>query len=305
MNTPPPLGIAEVERDTGLHKDTLRVWERRYGFPVPKRDARGDRLYDQTQLQRLRLIKRLLDAGHRPGRIVPLSEDELSALVPPARADAGGPAPPPLDSFWLECLLGSRPEELRAALRQHLLRHGLPQTIERLLVPLGRHVGEAWHAGTLSVFHEHLYSEVVQGVLRESITALDAAGGPVRPPRVLLTTLPQEMHALGLLMAECFFALERCERLSLGPSTPLPEVVAAVGRYHIDIVALSASAHAPPRDVMANLQRLRAQLPPSVELWVGGSMTRARRRGWPDGVQCVGGAQAVVDRVGRWRAEHS
>jgi hypothetical protein len=27
------MNIAAVERETGLGKDTLRVWERRYGFP--------------------------------------------------------------------------------------------------------------------------------------------------------------------------------------------------------------------------------------------------------------------------------
>jgi hypothetical protein len=27
------LCIAQVERDTGLSKDPLRMWERRYGFP--------------------------------------------------------------------------------------------------------------------------------------------------------------------------------------------------------------------------------------------------------------------------------
>ena len=52
--------IAEVERDTGLGKDTLRVWERRYGFPVPGRDRQGERSYPQDQVQRLRVIKRLL-----------------------------------------------------------------------------------------------------------------------------------------------------------------------------------------------------------------------------------------------------
>ena len=30
---PPLLSIAAVERETGLGKDTLRAWERRYGFP--------------------------------------------------------------------------------------------------------------------------------------------------------------------------------------------------------------------------------------------------------------------------------
>jgi hypothetical protein len=37
----PGLPIASVERETGLSKDTLRVWERRYGFPTPERDANG------------------------------------------------------------------------------------------------------------------------------------------------------------------------------------------------------------------------------------------------------------------------
>ena len=50
-----------AERATGLSKDTLRVWERRYGFPQPDRDASGERLYPAEQVTRLRLIKRLMD----------------------------------------------------------------------------------------------------------------------------------------------------------------------------------------------------------------------------------------------------
>ena len=68
------LSIAAVERDTGLSKDTLRVWERRYGFPLPLRDAIGERAYALDQVERLRIVKRLLDAGHRPGRVVALPQ---------------------------------------------------------------------------------------------------------------------------------------------------------------------------------------------------------------------------------------
>ncbi len=65
------LSIAAVERDTGLSKDTLRVWERRYGFPAPGRDSLGERAYTLSEVEKLRIVKRLLDAGHRPGRIGP------------------------------------------------------------------------------------------------------------------------------------------------------------------------------------------------------------------------------------------
>ena len=79
-DTPSWHSIADVERDTGLSKDTLRVWERRYGFPMPARDALGERQYDNDQLIRLRHIRRLIDAGHRPGRVVALPLDGLVEL---------------------------------------------------------------------------------------------------------------------------------------------------------------------------------------------------------------------------------
>ena len=47
------MSIAAVERDCGLPKDTLRVWERRYGFPNPLRDRHDERLYPADQVATL------------------------------------------------------------------------------------------------------------------------------------------------------------------------------------------------------------------------------------------------------------
>jgi len=52
MTTLPSMNISAVERDTGLGKDTLRVWERRYGFPQPTRDDNGERVYPAEQVDR-------------------------------------------------------------------------------------------------------------------------------------------------------------------------------------------------------------------------------------------------------------
>lgn len=90
--------IADVERDTGLSKDTLRVWERRYGFPKPERDALGERQYDDAQLLRLRHLRRLLDAGHRPGQVVALPLDELLQLNLPSANPDPAPSTPTLRS---------------------------------------------------------------------------------------------------------------------------------------------------------------------------------------------------------------
>ena len=76
------FSIAAVERDTGLSKDVLRMWERRYGFPLPERDANGERAYPAAQVERLRQIKRLMDQGHRPGKLLALPVEALAALAP-------------------------------------------------------------------------------------------------------------------------------------------------------------------------------------------------------------------------------
>ena len=61
--------IAAVERDTGLSTDTLRVWERRYGFPTPDRDQFGERIYPIDQVDKLRVLRRLMDDGARRKRL--------------------------------------------------------------------------------------------------------------------------------------------------------------------------------------------------------------------------------------------
>ena len=296
--------IAEIERDTGLGKDALRVWERRYGFPQPVRDERGDRLYDQPQFERLMLIKRLLDAGHRPGRIVPLPLPALQALLPAHTPEAQRPDPRMFGlPGWRELLEAGHPTELRAALRQGVQRLGLARAIEDWLAPLGRDIGAAWLAGDLHIHQEHLFSEAVQAVLREAIAALESdtdAADPGRP-RVLLTTLAQEQHQIGLLMAECHFALERCERITLGANLPLAEILASAARYRADIVALSISAHAAPREVNESLRLLRERLPATVELWVGGSGVESGRRRLPAGLRRVSRAEQIGAELARWR----
>ena len=75
------LNISAVEREAGLSKDVLRMWERRYGFPKPLRDDNGERRYSVAEVAKLRAIKRLMDVGLRPGKIVHRTQDELDALA--------------------------------------------------------------------------------------------------------------------------------------------------------------------------------------------------------------------------------
>ena len=75
------LHIREVVRITGLRREQLYMWQRRYGFPNPLRDAFGDRVYPPDQVARLKLIKQLLSEGWRAGAVVPLADSALQSML--------------------------------------------------------------------------------------------------------------------------------------------------------------------------------------------------------------------------------
>ena len=297
------VGIAAVERDTGISKETLRIWERRYGFPAPWRDAAGERLYPAEQVMRLHLVKRLLDAGHRPGRVVAASPQTLSLLLqpvgPPAGAAATGAAEAPEIAACAALLKSHDIDGLRRTLSQAVLRRGLAGGVADVFAPLTTRVGELWMSGELQIFEEHIYSESLQLVLRQAIYALPASEG--RGPRVLLTTLPGESHALGLMMAEALLSLEGATCLSLGVQTPLAQLPTAAAAHRADILALSFSGQLSNRVVLEGLAALRELLPAQVEIWAGGSSRALRLPGGPVGVRCLDGLEAIAPELARWR----
>jgi DNA-binding transcriptional MerR regulator len=314
---PFPTGwaIAEVERDTGIGKDTLRVWERRYGFPTPMRDSLGERLYPLDQVHKLRLIKRLMDAGHRPGKIVAQSVEQLQDLLNGLNWVKGPAKPSAEPTFdiqtlgseapWLRWLAEDRSDLIKQALRQHIIKQGLGSTVDDLVAPLCVYVGEAWLRGELSVYQEHLFSATLQQVLREAIASVEASDPALgHHPRVLLTTTPGEYHSLGLLMAECYFALESCARFELGASTPVMEILQAIEHMQIDVLALSFSAYASRNDVLSSLQQLADGVPAGVDIWVGGSAAALHGRSVPEGIQIIAKARDIATHVGDWRARH-
>ncbi|HET7772236.1 MAG TPA: MerR family transcriptional regulator [Burkholderiaceae bacterium] len=299
------LSIAAVERDTGLSKDTLRVWERRYGFPQPGRDAFGERTYPMDQVDKLRVIRRLMDAGHRPGKIIPLSIEQLQAMseatVPEPRRFAGSQAlTEPLDHY-IELVKSHQIEELRRSLSQALLRVGLARFVTDIISPLTQMVGDAWARGYLEIFEEHLYTESVQVILRNAINTIPQPG---KRPRILLTTFPQEPHGLGLLMAEALLALDGGRCISLGTQTPIWDIVLAATSQNCDIVALSFSACLNPNAVIEGLEDLRAKLPGQMEIWAGGSCPILTRKP-PKDVRVFSDLQQIHGALVDWRASHA
>ena len=289
---PAPLpSIAEVERDTGLARATLRIWERRYGFPAPQRDDRGERVYPADQVERLRLMKQLIDQGHRPARLVAAGAEGVRRLA--AGAVDKPPARPRSATQLLRLLRAHDAPALRRELQARLDRLGLARFAGEELPAMNVLVGQAWSAGELEIHQEHLYSDTVYGVVRPAIARL---AGQERPeaPHVLLTTFPQEPHGLGLLMAHALFALEGCRTVSLGVRMPIGQIAASATAHGADLLGLSFTGCLNPSHVQRGLEELRGMLPAAIRIWAGGDCPALSKRSIP-GVRAVRDVRAVPD----------
>lgn len=299
------LSIGALAAATGVPVETIRTWERRYGFPVAERKPSGHRVYPLATVARIRLIAQALDRGHRAAEVVPASEGALEGLLaalPPAfipRRPERSPALPPVASAdsadLLDAVRGFDTERLRHALQADWARLGPLVFLERRAAPLLTAVGEAWAAGALDVRHEHFASACLGDFLRAVRMPLDdRASGPL----AVLATLPGELHGLGLQMSALVFALAGWRVLVLGVDTPAEQIEALAREAPVAAVALSYAA--PSRGATAGaLRALRRRLPRHIPLLVGGAgAPPAARQG---GIEILGDLAALE----RWLRDHA
>ena len=265
--------IHRVAKLTGLSKDVVRVWERRYGLVKPLRSANRYREYTDEDVALLRFLKEELDRGQTIGALAVEGRDSLLQRM---RASSA-PTPQsftPHDHLLDELVALLDPLEktqFEQKLNGAVAVIPFEESVQRILLPLQRRVGELWHEGRLNVAVEHYVTKLIQQKLFSVMNQL-----PINEfgPRVVIACPEGEAHEIGAQAVAYLAATRGCHVYYLGPNLPNSDLRALCERIKPDLVLLSLTeikSDAAARHLMHELESLSTQWPVAI----GGQGARA------------------------------
>ena len=233
--------IASVSKLTGISCHSLRVWERRYGFPVPRRSASGHRRFSREQV---RLLRRLSERFQRGESISELIAEAIAGRIevePEPEVGAGaaaGAAGAVSAEAILEPLIAGDLARADACFARLTAALDTSELVARVVAPALVEVGERWFRRECDVFHERN----VSGFLRRKLgTLIDAARSTnVRPARtIVIGTVEGDRHEGGTLLLHLLLEQAGWRVVNLGVDLPIREYVKAVARWSPDALGLS------------------------------------------------------------------
>ena len=265
--------IHRVANLTGLSKDVIRVWERRYGLVKPSRSSNRYREYSDEEVALLRFVKNQMEQGATIGS---LATEGHASLV--ARMRIATPVSPedqkPHDRL-LDDLVGSLDPLDKAGFERRL--NGavavipFEEAVQRILLPLQRRIGELWHEGRLSIAIEHYVTKIIQQKLFSVMNQL-----PVNEfgPRILIACLEGETHEIGAQAVAYIAATKGCHVYYLGPNLPFSDLLTFCEKITPDLVLLSLTEVRSESAALQQIQELE-QLATRWSVAVGGQGARA------------------------------
>lgn len=271
-DTDDTYSIGRAASVSGISCATLRMWERRYGRPVPVRLPSGHRRYTADQVRWLKRVAEALARGARASEAVEADEAGLDALLGAETRKSTDPAVERL----VQHARAFRSRELVADLQAAWKELGARRFLLERIAPFTTELGRAWADGRVEIRHEHHATAHVDDLLRVLRRTLPA---PESDTVLVLTTLPGETHGLGLQMVAMLSLLEGVAVRVLGTETPIEEIVATARETGADAVGIGVSLSTGGPDTDRVLATLRRALPDDVRLIVGGAGARGARRG--------------------------
>jgi MerR family transcriptional regulator, light-induced transcriptional regulator len=260
--------IKTVSELTGIPKNTLVAWERRYGILNPERQPNGYRMYSDEDVALLVQLKTALAEGLQISEAVELVRDKPPIAPPTAAVVATDDVFATLRDQLERALLAY--DRTRASqLTERLIGMAHGAAIDGVYFPLLRSIGDAWERGDVTVAQEHFASSFVREQLIAMLLGLRC--GPPHGIHVACTTFPDDPHELGVLGLAVMLANHGCRVTYLGANTPRTSLAGFAAGQKPAWLCISTILETEERTVTDYASELRARVDASTRIAIGGA----------------------------------
>lgn len=229
--------IAAVSKLTGVSCHALRVWERRYGFPVPNRSASGHRRYGRDQVRIIRRLTELAQGGSSIGEVIAefrhgRLESEVETTAKRQNNDECM-VTELVDRLTAGDLVGS--DALFKRLSDQIEAEGL---LARLIGPSLMEIGDRWFREECDIYQERCVSGFLMHKLATMIE--EARKNNVTPTHTAVIGMVQgDRHGGGTLILNVLLEHAGWRVFNLGVDVPVCELGKAVSSLKPDAMGIS------------------------------------------------------------------
>ncbi len=268
--------IHRVAKLTGLSKDVIRVWERRFGILQPTRGANRYRNYSDEDVALLKFLKEQLDAGGSIGELAKLGREELLG-----RARAATPRVSFVDNTFSRLLreLLSTLNPLNRVIFEKRLNGAVAvvpfeEALHGILLPLQEQVGQLWHDAQIDVAIEHYVTKHIQQKIFSAMNQLPVAEFGAK---VVVACPPGEEHDIAALTVAYRCRVRGCRVYYLGANVPVASLANLCGKVEPDLTIMSFPLALSDDQATELVQALADEVSPVSNLAVGGHGAIAMR----------------------------
>jgi MerR family transcriptional regulator, light-induced transcriptional regulator len=255
---PSRYSIKDLERISGIKAHTLRIWEQRYNILTPERTQTNIRYYNNYNLKKIINVALLNNNGFKISAIAKMSDSELLKEVERFLNDYKKESDQ-VDHLVL-CLMDLDESKFEQIMNNAIIHFGFEDTMEKIIFPFFRQMGNLWLLGIINPAQEHYISNLIRQKIIVGIDRITTRPG-IQARKILLYLPQLELHEMGLLYAHYLSKLRGHQCFYLGQSVPLEDLTAICKQLKPDQILSIYTAPNAEIDLNEYLRACAQQIP--------------------------------------------
>lgn len=250
--------IKDLEQLSGIKAHTLRIWEQRYQFILPKRTETNIRYYDDKDLRLVLNIALLKDNGYKISKIAGMGEEEMNSEVL-RLTEKNLRYPDQIHALTL-AMIDLDEDRFEKIMATNILKLGFESTMINVIYPFLSKIGVLWQTGAINPSQEHFISNLIRQKL---IVAIDGqfVSNEDSQHKYLLYLPEGELHELTLLFLCYIIKARRNKVVYFGQNLPFDDLKSIYDVHEPDYILTIITASPPANQVKDYVKKLSGNFP--------------------------------------------